>query len=150
VAALYKSLSHTDWCSPSRSSLRCLVAASNSAASSISVSSVSYPRWLATFSCSSRAELTGFQLPNSPTQIYSLCSLSTDRIQNTSPNSSSTVASRSYSTDRVENTASQLLHCYVLRICCLATSVFAESFSSNGCLCWLHSSCLEQICHNIV
>jgi hypothetical protein len=31
---------------------------------------------------------------------------------------------------------------------CTAT-VTAESFPSNGCLCWLHRSCLEQICHNI-
>jgi hypothetical protein len=77
--------------------------------------------------------------------FYSLC---TDRIENTSLNVS-VPASRSYRTDRVENTASQLLHCCLLRICCLATGVFAEPFPSNGCLCWLHSSCLEQICHNI-
>jgi hypothetical protein len=28
-------------------------------------------------------------------------------------------------------------------------SVFAEPFPSNGCLCRLHSSCLEQLCHSI-
>jgi hypothetical protein len=27
--------------------------------------------------------------------------------------------------------------------------MFAELFSSNGRLCWLHSSSLEQICHNM-
>jgi hypothetical protein len=79
--------------------------------------------------------------------LSSLYSLGTDRIGNTSPNSS-LVASRNYRMDGVENTASQLLHCSVLRICCLATGVFAESFPSNGCFCWLHSSCLEQICHS--
>jgi hypothetical protein len=53
-------------------------------------------------------------------------------------------------TERVENAASQLLHHCVLRICCLATGVFSKPFPSNGCLCWLRSSCLEQICHNIL
>jgi hypothetical protein len=51
----------------------------------------------------------------------SLCSLGMDRISDTSPNSSSTVASRTYRTDSVENTVSQLLHCCVLpcnwRVC---------------------------------
>jgi hypothetical protein len=55
----------------------------------------------------------------------------------------------------------QLLHCCIgillstgsvivacLRSYCLATGVFAEPFPKNDCLCWLHSSCLEQICHN--
>jgi hypothetical protein len=51
-----------------------------------------------------------------------LCSLSTDRIESTSLNSC-IVTSHSYRTDRVENIASQLLHCSVLRICCLATGV---------------------------
>jgi hypothetical protein len=32
---------------------------------------------------------------------------------------------------------------------CLATDMFAESFSTNSCLCWFHSSCFEQILHNI-
>jgi hypothetical protein len=68
--------------------------------------------------------------------VDSLCSLGTDRIENNSPNSS-LVAIRSYRTDRVENTGSKLLHCCMLRICCLATGVFAEPFPSNGCLCWL-------------
>jgi hypothetical protein len=27
--------------------------------------------------------------------------------------------------------------------------VFEEPFPSNDCLCWLHTSCLEQICHNV-
>jgi hypothetical protein len=77
---------------------------------------------------------------------FSLYNLGTDRIENTSP-SSYVVTSRSYRTDRVENAASQLLHCFRLRICCLATGVFAQPFPSNGCPCWLHSSCFEQICH---
>jgi hypothetical protein len=29
----------------------------------------------------------------------------------------------------------------------LAMGMFAESFPINSCLCWLYSSCLEQICH---
>jgi hypothetical protein len=77
-----------------------------------------------------------------------LYSLGTDRIENTSPNSS-IVVSRSYPTDRVEKIAFQLLHCCVVRICCLLTGVFAEPFPSNGCLCWLYSSCLQQICRII-
>jgi hypothetical protein len=77
---------------------------------------------------------------------FSLYNLGSDRIENTSPNSSSG-ASRSYHTDNIENTTSQLLHCFLLRICCLATGVFAQPFPSNSCLCWLHNSCLEQICH---
>jgi hypothetical protein len=47
---------------------------------------------------------------------------------------SSTVASSSYRMGRVENTASQLLHCCVLRICCPQSGVFAEQFRSNGSL----------------
>jgi hypothetical protein len=50
---------------------------------------------------------------------------STDRTDNTSPNSF-IVASHSYRMDRVENTVFQLLHWCVLRICCrhyLATVV---------------------------
>jgi hypothetical protein len=31
---------------------------------------------------------------------------------------------------------------------CLATAVFLEPFPSNGCLCWLHNSSFQQICHN--
>jgi hypothetical protein len=27
--------------------------------------------------------------------------------------------------------------------------VFAELFPSNGCPCWFHNSCFEQICHSI-
>jgi hypothetical protein len=50
----------------------------------------------------------------------------------------------------VENTASQLLHCCMLRICCLATGMFVEPFPSNGCLCRFHSSCIDQICNNIL
>jgi hypothetical protein len=37
----------------------------------------------------------------------------------------------------------------VTPVCCLAMTVFAEPFPSNGCLLWLHNSFLEQICHNI-
>jgi hypothetical protein len=70
----------------------------------------------------------------------SLYCLSTDRIGDTSPKQ---FFYCSYRTDRAENTTSQLLQCCVLRICCLATGVFAEPFPSNGCLYWLHSSCLE-------
>jgi hypothetical protein len=57
VTTLHKSLSHTDYCFQSRSSLRCLVAASNCVASSASTSSGFCSNWLAPFSCSSRAEL---------------------------------------------------------------------------------------------
>jgi hypothetical protein len=28
--------------------------------------------------------------------------------------------------------------------------MFAKLLLSNGCLCWLHSSCLQQTCHNII
>jgi hypothetical protein len=91
-------------------------------------------------------------LPSQDSCNYSCSSLHTlimDCIESTSPKSSSIVASRSYRTDCMENTASQLLHCCVLWICCLAMGVFAELCPSNGCLWWLHSSCLEQICHNM-
>jgi hypothetical protein len=37
----------------------------------------------------------------------------------------------------------------MLRICYLATGVFAAPFNNKGCLLWRHSSCLQQICHNI-
>jgi hypothetical protein len=84
-----------------------------------------------------------------PCSHYSLYSLGTDRIEKTSPDSSSFDASRSYRTERVKNIACQSFHCYILIICCLATGVFAEPFPSNGCLCWLHSSCLKQICYNM-
>jgi hypothetical protein len=46
-----------------------------------------------------------------------------DHIGNTSPSSSSFVVSCSYHTDRVKNVTSQLLHCCMLHICCLATAV---------------------------
>jgi hypothetical protein len=78
----------------------------------------------------------------------SLYSIGTDRRGNTSPNSS-IFAQHSYRNDRVKITASQLLHSCMLRICYLATGVFVDSYHNNGCLRWLHSSCLEQICHNI-
>jgi hypothetical protein len=84
-----------------------------------------------------------------PRSCSSLYSLGNDRIENTSPNSS-TVASRSCRKDRVQNISSQLIYCCMLRICCLAKGVFAEPFPSKGCPCWLLSSCLEQICHNIL
>jgi hypothetical protein len=50
------------------------------------------------------------------------------------------------STNCAENTTSKLLHCCMLQSCRLATGVFTKPFPSNGYLCWLHSSCLEQIC----
>jgi hypothetical protein len=60
------------------------------------------------------------------------------------------IASRSYCTDHVEDTDSKLLYCCMLRISCPETAVFSELFPSNACLCCLHSSCREQLCHNIV
>jgi hypothetical protein len=130
--------------------VRCLIAASNDVASSASVSNASCFRWLALFSCSSRDEISSDYRNNSQRTIDSLCSLGTDTIENNSPKTSPIVASRSYRLDRVENTASQLLHCCILRICCLATGVLAEPFPSNGCLCGLYSSCLEQVCDSII
>jgi hypothetical protein len=53
----------------------------------------------------------------------SLYSLGTDRKENASQRFFA--ASRSYSTDSVENIASQLLHCCLLRNCCLAAGVSA-------------------------
>jgi hypothetical protein len=39
----------------------------------------------------------------------------------------------------------------LLRACLLWPSCdILSPFPSNGCLCWLHSSCVEQICHNIL
>jgi hypothetical protein len=70
VTTLYKSLSQTDWYSQSRSSLRFLVVATKGVASSTSVSNGFCSRWLAPSCCSSRAELTGSQLPNSQSQSY--------------------------------------------------------------------------------
>jgi hypothetical protein len=82
--------------------------------------------------------------------IYSLRSLGTECIENTSTNRYSIAALRSYRTDRVENSDFQLLHCCMLEVCCIATTrVFVKPFPSNSCLCWLYSSCFEQICHNI-
>jgi hypothetical protein len=69
----------------------------------------------------------------------SLRSLSMDHIENTSHNSSSTVASCCYCMDHVGNIASQLLHCCGLK----------NPLPSNSCLCSFHSSYAEQICHNI-
>jgi hypothetical protein len=54
-----------------------------------------------------------------------------DRTENTSPNSSSIVASRSCRTDHVENTVSQLVHWCVLGTCCLATGLHATVFLSS-------------------
>jgi hypothetical protein len=48
---------------------------------------------------------------------FSLYGLGMDLIEDTSPNSSSIVASRSYRND----CSSQLLHCCILEICCIAT-----------------------------
>jgi hypothetical protein len=57
----------------------------------------------------------------------------------------------------------QFLHCYkdtllgdgssivaCLHSYCLVMSVFVKPSPRNGSLCWLHSSCFEQICHNII
>jgi hypothetical protein len=50
--------------------------------------------------------------------------------------------------DQATNSTFQINHSIVASwIGCLATLVFAEPFPSNDCVCWLHSSCLEQICH---
>jgi hypothetical protein len=114
---------HTQISVPHQSSLHCLVA------SSASVSNGFCPLWLAPSSCSSRADLTSNCWTNSQHTTNSLCGLGMDRR---------------------ENTAFQLLHCCMLQNCCLATGMFAEPFPSNNCLYWLHSSCLEQICHNIM
>jgi hypothetical protein len=69
VTTFYGSLSHTDYCSPSRFSLRFLVAASISVAFWAFLSNGSCPRWLAPFSCSSRTVLTSSQLPNSKFKV---------------------------------------------------------------------------------
>jgi hypothetical protein len=60
--------------------------------------------------------------------------------ENTTSNSSSTVP-------RACCLVMALVLC-MLWSCCLTTGMFAELFPSNGCLCWLHSSCFDQICHN--
>jgi hypothetical protein len=49
-------------------------------------------------------------------------------------------------TENIASNSSSIVAC--LRSCCLATVAFAKPFHSNGCLCWLHSYCFEQICHN--
>jgi hypothetical protein len=36
-----------------------------------------------------------------------------------------------------------------LKKCCLAMDVFLALFSSNGCICWLHSYCYTQTCHSM-
>jgi hypothetical protein len=58
-----------------------------------------------------------------------------------------------------ENTASNISHfvacmsvatiTWRLLNYCLATGVFAETFPSNGCLCWLHNSGFHQTCEKI-
>jgi hypothetical protein len=50
--------------------------------------------------------------------------------------------------DAFLNNGSGIVAC--LQSCCLETCVFAEPPTSNGHLCWLHSSCFEQICHIIL
>jgi hypothetical protein len=109
----------------------------------------SRPRRLAVISHQPPTLLTAVSRLSHKRSCSSLCSLGTDSIENSPSNSYSIVASLRYRTDRIENTAFHLLRCCVLQVCCLATGVLAEPFPSNGCLCWLHSSCLEQICHNI-
>jgi hypothetical protein len=70
-----------------------------------------------------------------------------DCIENTSPNSSSLVASCRYRTDHVANIDWQFIHCCMIWICCLAMGMFAGLYPSNSSLCWLHSYCLEKLCH---
>jgi hypothetical protein len=84
-----------------------------------------------------------------------LYSLGTDRTENTSPNSFSIVVSRSYLTDRVEKTASRLLHCCVLRICCghyLATAVVYIAITYQRLLyrCLFRGRCLATGLHAII
>jgi hypothetical protein len=96
--------------------VHCLVVASDGVASSVSMSNGS----LALLAGTLHLHLPSWT--NSQRTIYSLCSLGTDCIENTSPSSSSIVASLSYCTDCRENTTFQLLHCCMLQICCLATA----------------------------
>jgi hypothetical protein len=65
---------------------------------------------------------TGIVIAAAPRYMYSF---GTDHVENVSPNSSSIVASRSYRTEFVENTVLQLVHCCMLRTCCLETGLFA-------------------------
>jgi hypothetical protein len=74
----------------------------------------------------------------------SLYSLSMDHIEN--PSQQFCCCYHAYC---VEYTASQLLCWFVIQICFLAMGVFAEPFPRYDNLCWPHSSCLMQICHNI-
>jgi hypothetical protein len=60
--------------------------------------------------------------------------IGTDRIENTSPNSTSIVASCIYRHGPRREHRSPVTPSYVLRSFCLATGVFAEPFPSNGCL----------------
>jgi hypothetical protein len=46
------------------------------------------------------------------------------------------------------NYASGIVTC--LLTCCQGTGMSAEPFPGNGDLCWLHRSCIQQICHNIL
>jgi hypothetical protein len=97
-----------------------------------------------------RATVEVFDLSSTHSQrtIDSLCSIRTDHTKNASPNSSYIVATCNYRTDRVGNIASPLLYFFALRAYCLSMGVFAKPSPSNGCLCWLHSSCLQKICHS--
>jgi hypothetical protein len=69
----------------------------------------------------------------------SLYSLGTDRTENSASNSSCIVACVSVATITRR-----------LQSHCLATGVFTEPFRGNGYFCWLHHSCFQQTCHNIV
>jgi hypothetical protein len=53
-------------------------------------------------------------------------------------------------TTAVEDTENTASHYCCIQLLPWKHAWFAKPFLSNGCLCWLHSSCLEQMCHNIV
>jgi hypothetical protein len=144
VTTLYKSLSHTDWCSQSRFSLRCLVAASNGErSSSLGFASSHGSVHLTPNSYSSDCRLRTLSLSanSSWSALYSLC---TGPTKKTLPTVLLSLHDVAIGTDRVENTVSQLPHCCFLRSCCVGRGMFAEPFPSSGCLCWLHTSCREQ------
>jgi hypothetical protein len=82
-----------------------------------------------------------------PTANKTLCPAYNTPARTTQKTPLPTVLLLLHHTDRLQNTASQLLHCCVTN---LLPSMCSEPFPSNNCLCWLLSSCLEQICHNIL
>jgi hypothetical protein len=119
----------------------CLVTASNTVASSGSVftSSLAGDCLTTNFYSSNCCLKTLLSRNHSCSSLYSL---GVDRTENTSPNSSSIVASHSYHMDSTDSTASQLLHCCVLWLCCgtyIAMAVVQlltlQSLPSNGSTC---------------